>query len=212
MNEDTIVKVGMLLSLEEKSSCPTITNTSNNIVNELAFWIGGVSNCTIGVLGFLINLVSAYVLLTNPFLKNTFNKLLCNLLIIDNFCLFFILVEVISKKFSTIHKSSSYNLLYPYLFHPFRNISLTSSIFMTIGIAHERYRAIQFPLAHHQTRGSSGTRRVLLLKYTLTVVLLATLINIPKFFEAELDWSCKSHYQMNNNSSDVSSVDTFHNR
>ena len=212
MNEDTIVKVGMLLSLEEKSSCPTITNTSNNIVNELAFWIGGVSNCTIGVLGFLINLVSAYVLLTNPFLKNTFNKLLCNLLIIDNFCLFFILVEVISKKFSTIHKSSSYNLLYPYLFHPFRNISLTSSIFMTIGIAHERYRAIQFPLAHHQTRGSSGTRRILLLKYTLTVVLLATLINIPKFFEAELDWSCKSHYQMNNNSSDVSSVDTFHNR
>ena len=212
MNEDTIVKVGMLLSLEEKSSCPTITNTSNNIVNELAFWIGGVSNCTIGVLGFLINLVSAYVLLTNPFLKNTFNKLLCNLLIIDNFCLFFILVEVISKKFSTIHKSSSYNLLYPYLFHPFRNISLTSSIFMTIGIAHERYRAIQFPLAHHQTRGSSGTRRVLLLKYTLTVVLLATLINIPKFFEAELDWSCKSHYQMNNNSSDVSSVDTLHNR
>lgn len=202
----------MLLSLEEKSSCPTITNTSNNIVNELAFWIGGVSNCTIGVLGFLINLVSAYVLLTNPFLKNTFNKLLCNLLIIDNFCLFFILVEVISKKFSTIHKSSSYNLLYPYLFHPFRNISLTSSIFMTIGIAHERYRAIQFPLAHHQTRGSSGTRRVLLLKYTLTVVLLATLINIPKFFEAELDWSCKSHYPINNNSSDVSSIDTFYNR
>ena len=212
MNEDTIVKVGMLLSSEEKSSCPAFTNTSNNIVNELAFWIGGVSNCTIGAIGFLINLVSAYVLLTNPFLKNTFNKLLCNLLIIDNCCLFFILVEVISKKFSTIHKSSSYNLLYPYLFHPFRNISLTSSIFMTIGIAHERYRAIQFPLAHHQTRGSSGTRRILLLKYTLTVVLLATLINIPKFFEAELDWSCKSHYLTNDNSSDVSSIDTFHNR
>lgn len=211
MNENNIINVSMLSPQEEKLTCPEFSNTSSNIISDLAFWVGGVSNCTIGVMGFLMNFISAYVLLTNPFLQNTFNKLLSNLLIIDNFCLLFILVEVISKKFSTIYKSSSYNLLYPYLFHPFRNISLTSSIFMTIGIAHERYRAIQFPLAHHQMRGSSGTRRILLLKYTLTVVLLATLINIPKFFEAELDWTCNAHYVRSYNTSNVANSEFYQN-
>ena len=203
MSEDILISEDMALSLSEKVNCPSFTNATSDVVRELTFWIGGVFNSSIGILGFLINLISAYVLLTNPFLQNTFNKLLSILLIIDNVCLFFILVEIISKKFSKLHSSNIYNLLYPYLFHPFRNISLTSSIFMTIGITHERYRAIRFPLVHHQMRNSSGSRRILLLKYTLIVLLLATLINIPKFFEAKLKWTCKSRYIIPYNASDM---------
>ena len=203
MADEILISEDMASSLVEKITCPSFTNASSGVVKELTFWVGGVFNSSIGIIGFLINLVSAYVLLTNPFLQNTFNKLLSNLLIIDNFCLFFILVEIISKKFSKIHNSNLYNLLYPYLFHPFRNISLTSSIFMTIAIAHERYRAIRFPLVHHQTRNSSGSRRILLLKYTAIVLLLATLINIPKFFEAELKWTCKSRHIIPYNASDM---------
>ena len=120
--------------------------------------------------------------------KNTFNSLLGILLIIDSICLFFIVVEVMSSNFGL--RTRIYVVLYPYFLHPFRVISLTSSIFMTIGIAHERYRAIQYPMHHRQTRSSAKFRRKLLAKYVVVVILCATLINFPKFFEAELEWMC----------------------
>ena len=172
----------------ENLNCPVFTNTTLNINAQLSFWIGGMLNCIIGVPGFLLNIVSAYVLLTKSARKNTFNTLLIILLIIDSICLLFIVVGVLSNNFST--RSRIYDILYPYFIHPFRVISLTSSIFMTIGIAHERYRAIQYPVHHRQTRSSAKFRRKLLAKYVLVVILCATLINLPKFFEAQLDWKC----------------------
>ena len=168
--------------------CPESTNTTLIIVIELSFWVGGIVNCILAVFGFLINIVSAYVLLTSPILKNTFNRLLSILLIIDNMCLFFIMVEVFSNKFGL--RSQLYDIFHPYFFHPLRNITLTSSIFMTVAIAHERYIAIRYPLISRQKRSSGRYRRMILTKYTLLVLLLATLINIPKFFEAELQWIC----------------------
>ena len=176
------------------TECPEFTNTTLNLVIELSFWVGGVLNCILAVFGFLINIVSAYVLLTSPILKNnTFNQLLSILLIIDNMCLFFIMVEVFSNKFDLRRSLELYDIFHPYFFHPFRNITLTSSIFMTVAIAHERYRAIRYPLIHRQTRSSGRYRRMVLTKYTLLVLLLATLINIPKFFEAELQWICTNN-------------------
>ena len=192
MNEEDLTnQQHLVINSETITVCPTFTNVTLIIVSELSFWVGGAVNCILAVFGFLINIVSAYVLLTTPILKNTFNRLLCILLIIDNMCLFLIMVEVFSNKFEL--RSQLYDILHPYFFHPFRNITLTSSIFMTVAIAHERYRAIQYPLIHLQTRSSGRYRRMLLTKYTLLVVTLATLINIPKFFEAELQWTCENH-------------------
>ena len=169
-------------------NCPEFTNTTLYVNSQLSFWVGGILNCFIGILGFVLNIVSAYMLLTSSRIKNTFNSMLSILLIIDSVCLFFILVEVIPSNVG--FHTRTHDVLYPYFFHPFRIISLTSSIFMTIGIAHERYRAIQYPLHHLQTRSSGRFRRTLLAKYVLVVIFCATLINIPKFFEAELEWKC----------------------
>ena len=44
-----------------------------------------------------------------------------------------------------------YRILYPYLLHPFKNIALTSSIFMVVAISAERHRAIVDPLNHRPT-------------------------------------------------------------
>jgi hypothetical protein len=201
--EDLTNQKEFVLNSEHTVECPEFTNTTLNIVIELSFWVGGVVNCILSVFGFLINIVSAYVLLTSPILKNTFNRLLSILLIIDNMCLFFIMVEVLSNKFE--FRSQLYDIFHPYFFHPFRNITLTSSIFMTVAIAHERYRAIRYPLIHRQTRSSGRYRRMILTKYTLLVLLLATLINIPKFFEAELQWICNRN-AISENISDTTSI------
>ena len=187
----TVVFEGEEIVISENLNCPVFTNTTLYVDAQLSFWVGGILNCLIGIPGFLINVVSAYVLLTNSARKNTFNSLLSILLIIDSICLFFIVVGVLTSNFGL--RSRIYDILYPYFFHPFRIISLTSSIFMTIGIAHERYRAIQYPVQHRQTRSSAKFRRKLLAKYVLVVILCATLINFPKFFEAELDWKCNQH-------------------
>ena len=180
-----------VLSMSIIVECPVFTNATLEVVTELSFWVGGALNCLIAVFGLLINIVSAYVLLTNHFMKNTFNTLLSILLIIDSICLVFILIEVLSNTFRL--QVQLYDIFHPYFFHPFRNISLTSSIFMTIAIAHERYKAIQYPVLHRQNRRSTRFRRALLSKYTLVVILSATLINIPKFFEAEVQWRCTSY-------------------
>ena len=39
-------------------------------------------------------------------------------------------------------------MMYPYLLYPMQAISLTSSIFMTVAIAFERYNAIRKPFFH----------------------------------------------------------------
>ena len=169
----------------ENITCPVFTRTDASLLIELRFWVGGVANCIIAVLGVLINIVSAYVLLTNQVLKNTFNKLLSVLLIIDSICLFFIINDVLYHTFKV--STGLYEMFIPYFFHPFRNISLTASIFMTIAIAHERYEAIRHPFTHLQKRSA-----MLLIKDTSIVIFCSILINVPKFFESELNWTCRN--------------------
>ena len=41
-----------------------------------------------------------------------------------------------------------YVLLFPYLFHPFKSIFISASIFMVVAISAERHRAICSPLTH----------------------------------------------------------------
>ena len=188
MAEESLINVEENVSNWKNLSCPEYTNRETFIVAQLTFWVGGVVNCIIAKLGFIINVLSIYALLTNPLLNNMFNMLLSVLLVIDSVCLFFIMVDVVFNIFKL--KTELYDILIPYFYHPFRNISLTSSIFMTIAISHERYKAIQHPFIHRQRRISIKFRRLLLFKYTFIVIVCALLINFPKFFEAELEWTC----------------------
>ena len=190
INDGVLINVEERLGISENLTCPKFTNTDVYMVNELRFWVGGVVSCLIAVFGLLTNLASAYVLLTNPSLKNLFNTFLSIQLIMDSFCLFFIIIEVVSNIFKL--RTQLYDIFLPYFLHPFTNISLTSSIFMTIAISHERYNATTCPFIHRRRRRSTRFRRMLLVRYTTIVVFCAVLINIPKFFEAELQWTCNN--------------------
>ena len=99
-----------VLSMSIIVECPVFTNATLEVVTELSFWVGGALNCLIAVFGLLINIVSAYVLLTNHFMKNTFNTLLSILLIIDSICLSLCL-------FSPTAKITISHLLLPQVFN-----------------------------------------------------------------------------------------------
>ena len=79
-------------------------------------------------------------------------------------------------------------MMFPKFTYPVWSISLTLSIFLTVGIAHERYIAIKYPIIHRQRMRSGKYRRITLMKYTVCVLLCAIIFNLPKFFEIEIDW------------------------
>ena len=182
MTEEMPINQTESLLYSDNLNCPIFTNRDASVLTELKFWVGGIVNCVIAVLGMLINVVSAYVLLTNQVLKNTFNRMLGILLIIDSICLFFIISDVFHNIFHLFPQM--YDIFIPHFFPPFRNISLTASIFMTIVISHERYEAVQRPLSHRHR-----SSRSLLIRGTSIAIICAIIINSPKFFEAEVEWT-----------------------
>ena len=70
-----------------------------------------------------------------------------------------------------------YEGLYSYLFYPVKQFTLFASIFMVVAIALERYFAVHRPLKYH----NHSHRR--LMKYASSVILLALIFSVLKFFE-----------------------------
>ncbi len=80
---------------------------------------------------------------------------------------------------TVIHK-----ILFPYLLYPLLNISMTASVFMTVGIALERYIAVHYPIDYSQAINSPEACKRRLFKYVAPVAVLSVLINVSKFFES----------------------------
>ena len=184
-------EIDNLLSFNNQSSeliCPIFTNETKYINEQLSFWVGGVMVCFVTCTGFLLNLITIYILYNDSTLKNVFNLLFITLIINDNISLLLMTFETFSTNLG-LH-SWIHDIVYPYFTLPFISISLTAAIFLTIIIAHERYMATKYPISHRQSLISAFKRRKLFLKYILFVMISTIIINIPKFLEAELKWKC----------------------
>ena len=194
MNNTTANNLIPFLEMRNASSyvhCPVFTNETQYINEQFSFWLGGVVVCHITITGFILNLITMYVLLIDSTMKNVFNHLFIALIVNDNISIFFMVFETFATNLgfhTTLHE-----ILYPYITLPFTSISLTASIFLTIVIAHERYIAIRYPISHRQALISAKSRRALFFKYILCVIVATLIINVPKFLEAELIWKCAEH-------------------
>ena len=172
-------------------NCPTFTNETKYINEQLSFWVGGVLVCFVTSTGFLLNLITIYILYNDSTLRNVFNLLFISLIINDNISLVLMTFETFSTNLE-LH-TWVHEILYPYFTLPFISISLTAAIFLTIIIAHERYMATKYPISHRQSLIITYERRKLYVKYILLVMTSTIIINLPKFFEAELIWSCAKY-------------------
>lgn len=73
-------------------------------------------------------------------MRNSFNVLLIALICMDSCYLVFAMLEAFRKSFNMM--TAAHMLLFPYFLYPFLSISMTSSVFMTVAIALERYIAV----------------------------------------------------------------------
>ena len=133
--------------------------------------------------GFLGN-IAAIFLLTRPQIRCCFfNQLL---ILLATFDLLYIMTMMIESLGTLGYETNLYIELFPVFLFPVNHISMTGSIFTTVGVTVERFLAVHKPHYYNQIIKNVSTHRLRLLKYSLTISVLAVVFNIPKFLEGQV--------------------------
>ena len=167
-------------------NCPNFTTHEIGAINQAKYWVGGFSVCAVSFFGIVLNMTAVGVLLSSLSNRNNFNHLIAMLFFIDSVYLILSMLTTLQIRLGLTHRNLI--MMFPKFTYPVWSISLTLSIFLTVGIAHERYIAIKYPIIHRQRMRSAKYRRITLMKYMVCVFLCAIIFNVPKFFEIEIDW------------------------
>ena len=148
------------------------------------FCFDGIIICTLSLIGASSNIFAITVLWTRDKMISFFHKLLISLFCIDSVVL---LTSILwNLRWSLGLKVSWLTVLYPYVILPFNHIAMTSSIFMTIGIAYERYKSRRNPIEQEHNLQNSTSQIKRLLLYIIPILAFSTIFNIPKFLELKL--------------------------
>ena len=178
--------------------CPIFSNQDIQIYDDIRYWVGGVGVCILSLVGLMLNSVSIFVISRNLTTQNIFNHLIGILFVVDSIFLLLETTHAIHRRLGLLE--NELQIIFPLFTRPWKKISFTWSIFMIVGIAHERYVAVKYPIQHRQNMLNDAFRRLYLLKYILPILFCGIIFNIPKFFEARLCWSDP----IDNNSNDTS--------
>lgn len=165
--------------------CPEYGEDEQRLLDGLSFWLEGLVQTTIAISGIIFNIFSSLILASKD-MRNSFNLLLIALGCFDCFYLFGSILESFRKSFHLA--TSLHTLLFPYVLFPGQMISMTASVLMTVAIAMERYVAVHYPLDYNQSMNDEHATLRRVLKYVVPVSLFSVVVNIPKFFEAEIQW------------------------
>ena len=167
--------------------CATWTAKDENLYRVFSYWVGGIAVILVAIVGIILNITGIGLILAFRLSKhNIFNHIIVFLFIVDSVFLFVKIIDVLVQNFNV--KNKILIIMFPKFAYPMSAICLTLSVFLTVGVAHERYVAIKHLIVHNQQNSSAKYRRTKLMKYILPMLLCAIAFNVPKFFEAELEW------------------------
>ena len=141
----------------------------------MRWWINGIGQFTLGILGFLTNSVSISILIRRE-LSTTFNHLLACLAFSDNMHY----ICSVAMAIITLTRNGSIRGTY---FPQFHSVWFMCSAYIFLGLATERYFAIS-NLRNSSVSSSvkkSSWKRVLL--YTTPVLLFTLIFHMPSFME-----------------------------
>ena len=93
------------------------------------------------------NLISLHILRKDTLRKSSFDELLTHLLLIDTMLVIFFVIDAMTTNVIG-YEPKWYKILYPYLLHPGKAISLSSTVFMVVVVAADRQRAICHPMLY----------------------------------------------------------------
>lgn len=148
---------------------------SGDVFQDYSFFIG-LLMFVFGILGICGNSLSIFVLLKKE--KICFNYLLVALNCFDSFHIVFAILDVMRNNHQELYPDYLLGI-FPYFHYPLYRLSLCCSIFIVVSVSVERFLAVTKP--HHRLQQQQHRS----LYYILPCVLLAIVINIPKFFETE---------------------------
>ena len=169
------IKCGHYTVSKDENGRRTYLNTIK-VAEPCRMWAEGVFSSVVAIFGFMGNLISIWVLSDDELRSSAFNRLLLALAIID--CMFIMPGTIIYTAKAFSWEADWYNRSFPVFLYPFTEIALCSSIYMTLAIAVERYIGLCRPF--QRLSGSCSAKA-----YITPVVIIAILLNIPKFFESE---------------------------
>ena len=167
--------------------CPIFSIHDIKIYDDVRYWVGGVGVCLVSLIGLVLNSLSIFAISRNLWKHNIFNHLILILFIVDSMFLFLETTHAIHGRLGILE--NELKVLFPLITRPLKKISFTWSIFMIVGIAHERCVAIEYPIQHRQNMMNEDFRRLYLVKYVLPILCCGFAFNIPKFFEAKINWN-----------------------
>ena len=162
-----------------------ITLQQIEFYQSFSWWIGGVTSTFISVSGIILNILAVCILCNKRVAPSLFNRLLISLAAMDNLFLSATIFD--ASKDQLIKPPLPFYLSYIFvnIMYPVRSISMCASIYMTVGLAFERYTFLDKPL-YHRTRHNTNTyTRVFL--YIISSVTFSCLYYIPRFFDLEIE-------------------------
>ena len=150
-------------------------------INHISYWIEGVLQNILGVLGVISNLAVIPILCSNSGdMKSIFNRLLMFLLLLHTF---YIATSIsIYNGRAHLYNHNWFKILFSSVLHSLRPILLYATIFITAIMARERNQAILHP-GEYRNRNLSINPWIPGIKSMLLVLCGATIFSLPLFFE-----------------------------
>ena len=176
-----------LTSYDQEICTCGMTFAEEAVFENFRWWLVGVFQIGINTIGLIGNSISLRVLLSKG-QKNLFNMTLTMLTIFDSFFNVTDILECIRNVFHDRSSCSEISFiqtihiyLWPQVLYPLRNIAMTSSIYMTIVLATERYLAVSRPIASYISKDKREWKSMV--AYTGVMVLAIVGCLAPLFCE-----------------------------
>ena len=180
--------IGGFQDQEEERDCLFAWGDDEQHTIEMCrFWMDGILITVTGIIGLILNTLSVVILL-KPGMRNTFNMLLVSLSAMDSLYIIIAIAYSVAVFGLNTDLYIVYIYLFPSVIHPLRHITLNASIFLTVGLAVERYIAVSNPFAVRNANASRHSVWKRTIGYVIPSVAASIVINIPKFFELTLDY------------------------
>ena len=190
----------------------SITDDQMTVYLLILWWLEGFGSIVICTIGIVFNLTTIMVVLGSELAATFFNWLLIFLAIFDNF---FLLSGVLEAFRNHIGSSVLHDYVFVIFLFPFRSGILCCSVYTTILLALERYHALAEPVQchransicvkHHSLKRHFSIHWARLIKYVGPVLILSTLLYIPKTMELKLAEETVCHDGIN-----VTEINCFH--
>ena len=160
-----------------------ITNAQVKFYETYSWWMGGICSVCIAPLGIIFNTIAISILCHKKMRSSFFNRLLVCLAVEDTLFLLLTISDALGMQLI-----KSYGSVYPFIFvnlvYPARSMLMFCSIYMTVGLACERYHSTSNVYLRQDRQNENTCRRFLM--YTTPVITFSILYSIPKFFDLKV--------------------------